>query len=147
MLPYISPLVISVIVLTHPRCWGVPHTRRRRQPYRLAVSMPSMPECHTINALRLEQNWTWQMLCDRMADAGVRMPLRSLHFLMTHEDTQDRMLDRTVYNLRKFITYAKRQGWIDKRGTVHAHEPELRSHDLDAAPRRTRLRKESVQSR
>jgi hypothetical protein len=104
-----------------------------------------MSECQVINAIRLEQDWSFRTLAAKMRRGGVVIPWRTLHYLMTQEDKQSLVRDRTQFKLRKFLTYAKTQGWI-KGETDGA--PELRSHNVRRrGSDRARLRTEPVSRR
>jgi hypothetical protein len=109
------------------------------------------PECYALNKLRLDRDWSFRTLAGKMKQAGVPIPWRTLNYLLTHEDMQVRVRDRTEHKLRKFLAYAKAKRWITERDWNEG-APELRSHDIAPSGRRRRaaaasLRSESVPGR
>lgn len=103
------------------------------------------PEYAAIRALRLYHHWTYKSLSDMMARAGVRIPHRTLHYLLTKEEKLPRARETTVYNLRSFLEWARQQGYITDE--MSKHEPALRSHDhTPRQSKRGRLRKELIPS-
>jgi hypothetical protein len=98
--------------------------------------------------LRLDQAWSFRQLGDKMAAAGIRIPWRTLNYLLTHEDVQDRARETTIHQIVKYLRHAHNEGLIDEVPTDAA--PELRSHDVVRRRKRSKravLRPQSVSRR
>jgi hypothetical protein len=109
-----------------------------------------LPEYFALNLVRLDNDWSFHILSDKMAEAEAFIPWRTLHYLLTHEDSGERSRDRTLHKVRKFLKYAHKRGWIDadsSKGEPDA--PQLRGHNVSPARKRKRpvLRAESVSRR
>ena len=99
-----------------------------------------LPDYFALNLVRLDNDWSYQTLANKMAEAGVGIPFRTLHYLLTHDDKGARSRDRTLHKVRKFLRYAHDHRWTDYDITGDDDAPELRSHDVAPAGKRKRGR-------
>lgn len=65
------------------------------------------PEYAELNAYRLEKNWTWRQLAAAMSEADAPLSHRTLYHLLKRAHVDERPLDRTIYNIRKFLAHVR----------------------------------------
>ena len=65
------------------------------------------PEYAELDAYRLEKNWTWAQLSGAMRDADAPLSGRTLYHLCKRAHSDERPLDRTIYNIRKFLAHVR----------------------------------------
>jgi hypothetical protein len=101
-----------------------------------------LPECVTINTLRLDRDWSWKTLAHMISQANdVPIAWRTVHYLLTQPDTPTRARDRTLHKLKKFVVWAKTEGLLpsDTGPSRPTGDPDaapvLRSHDRPPDPR------------
>jgi len=60
-----------------------------------------LTECAELEAFRLARNWTWLELSERMAEYGIDVSPRTLHYVINRRSA--RPLDRTLHKIRQFL--------------------------------------------
>jgi hypothetical protein len=65
------------------------------------------PEYAELDAYRLEKHWTWKQLAAAMRDADCPLSGRTLYHLLRRAHVDERPLDRTIYNIRKFLAHVR----------------------------------------
>ena len=60
-----------------------------------------LTECAELEAFRLARNWTWLELSERMAEHGIEIAPRTLHYVVNRRKA--RPLDRTLHKIRQFL--------------------------------------------
>lgn len=66
-----------------------------------------LPECAELDAYRLARDWTWEKLAEAMAEQGITMSPRTLHYLVKRAHPDIRPRDRTLYKIREFLKYVR----------------------------------------
>lgn len=88
-----------------------------------------LTECAQLEAFRLDRDWTWAELADHMAEKGIQMSPRTLHYLLKRAPRGARPLDRTLNKIRKYL----------KATEAERPAPDAVAEDL-LTPRRRRAR-------
>jgi hypothetical protein len=61
------------------------------------------PEYAALEALRLDQDWTYTQLAQAMRKCGLVLSHRTLNYLLTNEGAQSRVHARTRHKIRRFL--------------------------------------------